>query len=163
MGRKLPPILPQCEETRSRSGFSTRRHGRIATVGGCCLREGVPDEQVQGLTPQKVAIGLGRGISRALIRPVATPLVWFTGDVVSPLGVSNLMMRMGMHPQQVMKMVEFTIMDMADGAYNGIIDRPVLSQFEAVVSPIHTSSSSSQHDTGPVRFKEAKSRHGDAT
>ncbi|GAA0170816.1 hypothetical protein LIER_24997 [Lithospermum erythrorhizon] len=77
------------------------------------------------------------GMSRAQIRPVANPLVGFTGDAVSPLGMSNLMVTMGKHPQQAMKMVEFTIVDMADGTYNGIIGRPTLSQFKAVVSLIH--------------------------
>ncbi|GAA0142387.1 hypothetical protein LIER_03295 [Lithospermum erythrorhizon] len=64
------------------------------------------------------------GVTRAQIRPVATLLVAFTRDAVSPLGVSNLMATMGNHPQQTMKMVEFTIGDMADGAYNGIIGEP---------------------------------------
>ncbi|GAA0158424.1 hypothetical protein LIER_15455 [Lithospermum erythrorhizon] len=39
------------------------------------------------------------GISRVQIRPEAMPLVGFTGDKVSPLGVSNLMVTMGKHPQ----------------------------------------------------------------
>ncbi|GAA0185388.1 hypothetical protein LIER_32676 [Lithospermum erythrorhizon] len=47
------------------------------------------------------------------------------------------MVTMGKHPQQVTGMIEFTIVDMADGAYNGIIGRPILSQFEAVVSLTH--------------------------
>ncbi|GAA0163164.1 hypothetical protein LIER_19101 [Lithospermum erythrorhizon] len=34
-------------------------------------------------------------------------------------------------------MVEFTIVDMSEGAYNGIIGQPALSQFEHVVSLIH--------------------------
>ncbi|GAA0173404.1 hypothetical protein LIER_27028 [Lithospermum erythrorhizon] len=37
-------------------------------------------------------------MSRTQIRPVATPLVGFTGDAVSPLGVSNLMVTIGKHP-----------------------------------------------------------------
>ncbi|GAA0154161.1 hypothetical protein LIER_12224 [Lithospermum erythrorhizon] len=45
------------------------------------------------------------GISRAQIRPVAIPLLGFTGDAVSPLGVSNLMVTMGKNPQQATKMV----------------------------------------------------------
>ncbi|GAA0174936.1 hypothetical protein LIER_28215 [Lithospermum erythrorhizon] len=80
---------------------------------------------------------LKMGMSRPHIRPVATPLVGFTGDAVNPLGVANLMVTMEKRPQQAKKMVEFTIVDMSEGAYNGIIRRLSLSQFEAVVSLIH--------------------------
>ncbi|GAA0140486.1 hypothetical protein LIER_35248 [Lithospermum erythrorhizon] len=38
------------------------------------------------------------GMSRAQIHPVATPLDGFTGDIVSPLGVANLMVNMGKYP-----------------------------------------------------------------
>ncbi|GAA0159286.1 hypothetical protein LIER_16100 [Lithospermum erythrorhizon] len=54
-------------------------------------------------------------ISWAQIRPVATPLVGFIGDAVSPLEVSNLMVTMGKHPQQAARIVEFAIVDMAGG------------------------------------------------
>ncbi|GAA0154774.1 hypothetical protein LIER_12661 [Lithospermum erythrorhizon] len=67
------------------------------------------------------------GMSRAQIRPVTTPLVGFTGDAVRPLGVANLMVTMGKYPQQDTKMVEFTIVDMSEGAYTDIIGRPALS------------------------------------
>ncbi|GAA0150961.1 hypothetical protein LIER_09783 [Lithospermum erythrorhizon] len=53
------------------------------------------------------------GMSWEEIRPVATPLVGFTRHAVSPLGVANLMVTMGKHPQQVTKMVEFTMVNMA--------------------------------------------------
>ncbi|GAA0156795.1 hypothetical protein LIER_14199 [Lithospermum erythrorhizon] len=61
------------------------------------------------------------GMSRTEIRLVATPLAGFTGDAVCPLGASNLMVTMGSHSRQATRMVEFTIVDMADRAYNGII------------------------------------------
>ncbi|GAA0147076.1 hypothetical protein LIER_06867 [Lithospermum erythrorhizon] len=99
------------------------------------------------------------GMSRAQIRPVATPLVRFTGDAVSSLGVSNLMVTMGKHPQQATKMVEFTIVDIADGAYNGIIGRPTLSQFEAVVSPVHLKLKfPTQHGTGEMQGSQERAR-----
>ncbi|GAA0157893.1 hypothetical protein LIER_15054 [Lithospermum erythrorhizon] len=37
------------------------------------------------------------GMSQAQIRPVATPSVGFTGNAVSPLGVSSLMITIGKH------------------------------------------------------------------
>ncbi|GAA0166319.1 hypothetical protein LIER_21497 [Lithospermum erythrorhizon] len=76
-------------------------------------------------------------MSRAHIRPVATPVVGFTRVSISPLGDENLLVTMGKHPQQATKMVEFTVIDMNEGAYNGIIDRPALVQFEAMVSLIN--------------------------
>ncbi|GAA0151747.1 hypothetical protein LIER_10401 [Lithospermum erythrorhizon] len=47
------------------------------------------------------------------------------------------MVTMGKHPQHARKMMEFTISNMGDGAYNGFIGRPALSKFEVVVSLIH--------------------------
>ncbi|GAA0161176.1 hypothetical protein LIER_39182 [Lithospermum erythrorhizon] len=46
------------------------------------------------------------GMSRTQIRQVVTPLVEFTRDAVSPLGVSNLTVTMRKNPQQARKMVE---------------------------------------------------------
>ncbi|GAA0185370.1 hypothetical protein LIER_32658 [Lithospermum erythrorhizon] len=56
----------------------------------------------------------------------------FTGEMVSPLGVSNLIVMMGKHPEQATRMMEFNTVDMEDGAYSGIIGLPALSQFEAM-------------------------------
>ncbi|GAA0149481.1 hypothetical protein LIER_43060 [Lithospermum erythrorhizon] len=99
------------------------------------------------------------GMSREQIGLVSNPLVGFTGDVVSPLGVSNLMIIMGRNPQQAAKMVELTIMDMADGANNGIIGRPTLSQFEAVVSVIHLNMKFLTQDmTGEIQGSQKKAR-----
>ncbi|GAA0173625.1 hypothetical protein LIER_27203 [Lithospermum erythrorhizon] len=58
---------------------------------------------------------------------VATPLVGFTCDSVIPLGMNYIMVNMKKHPQQATKMVDFTIVDMSEGAYNGIIVQPSLS------------------------------------
>ncbi|GAA0160129.1 hypothetical protein LIER_16754 [Lithospermum erythrorhizon] len=77
------------------------------------------------------------GMSWSHILPVATPLVGFTGDVVTPLVVANLMVTLGKYLQLATRMVEFIIMDMSEGAYNGIIGRLALSQFEVVVSLNH--------------------------
>ncbi|GAA0160543.1 hypothetical protein LIER_17077 [Lithospermum erythrorhizon] len=99
------------------------------------------------------------GISRAQIRPVATSLVGFTGDAVSPLGVSNLMVTMGKYSQHASRMVEFPIVDMADGAYHGSIGRPTLSQFEAIVSPIHLKMKfHTRHGTGEIQGIQEKAR-----
>ncbi|GAA0162400.1 hypothetical protein LIER_18503 [Lithospermum erythrorhizon] len=46
------------------------------------------------------------------------------GDAVSALGVTNLMVTMGKHPQQATMMVEFTIVDMSEGAYNELLGGP---------------------------------------
>ncbi|GAA0142435.1 hypothetical protein LIER_35570 [Lithospermum erythrorhizon] len=76
-------------------------------------------------------------MSRAQNRPIDTPLVEFTNDTVSPLGVTNLMVTIGEHLKQAMKMVEFTIVDISKGTYNGIIGWQALSEFEVIVFVIH--------------------------
>ncbi|GAA0150054.1 hypothetical protein LIER_37053 [Lithospermum erythrorhizon] len=69
------------------------------------------------------------------------------------------MVTMGKHPQQAMKMVEFTIVDMSEGAYNGIIGRPTLSQFGAVVSLIHIKMQfPTRYGTGEIQGSQKKTR-----
>ncbi|GAA0159408.1 hypothetical protein LIER_38864 [Lithospermum erythrorhizon] len=65
------------------------------------------------------------------------PIGWVHVQRVNPLGVENLLVTMGKHPQKTTQMVEFTIVDISDRAYNIIIGRPAPSEFEAMVSPIH--------------------------
>ncbi|GAA0139327.1 hypothetical protein LIER_00893 [Lithospermum erythrorhizon] len=56
-------------------------------------------------------------------------------------------------------MVEFTIVDMNEGAHNGIIDKPALAQFEAVVSLIHLKMKfPTRHGTGEIQGIQKKAR-----
>ena len=73
------------------------------------------------------------GISRDRLRPVTTPLVGFNGSSTQPLGMIELPVLMGTHPQQASVITRFVVVE-APSAYNVILGRPTLNQARAVVS-----------------------------
>ena len=73
------------------------------------------------------------GISRDRLLPVATPLVGFNGSSTQPLGMIELPVLMGTHPQQASMITNFVMVE-APLAYNVILGRPTLNQVRVVVS-----------------------------
>ena len=66
------------------------------------------------------------GISRDRLRLVATPLVGFNGSSTQLLGMIELPVLMGTHPQQVSVITNFVVVE-APSAYNIILGRPTLN------------------------------------
>ena len=73
------------------------------------------------------------GIARDRLRLVATPLVRFHGPVTKPLGMMELQVLMGTHPQQTLTLVNYMVVE-APLIYNVILGRPTLSRTKSVVS-----------------------------
>ena len=73
------------------------------------------------------------GISRDKLRPMATSLVGFNGSSTQPLGMIELPVLMGTHPQQASVITNFVVVEVSS-AYNVILGRPTLNQARAVVS-----------------------------
>ncbi|XP_073063731.1 uncharacterized protein [Primulina eburnea] len=68
--------------------------------------------------------------------PISTPLYGFAGHAIPPLGQIVLPLSLGHEPRRVTKMTTFTVVD-TPSAYNGILGRPALKEFRAVVSTYH--------------------------
>ena len=64
---------------------------------------------------------------------MATLLVNFNGSSTQPLGMIELSVLMGTHPQQVVTMANFIVVE-SPLAYNVILGRPSLNRIRAVVS-----------------------------
>lgn len=65
-----------------------------------------------------------------------TPLYGFAGEVVHPLGVAILPLSLGTGKTERSMLTRFLVVDIPS-AYNAIIGRPVLNDFQAVVSTYH--------------------------
>ncbi|GAV78079.1 LOW QUALITY PROTEIN: hypothetical protein CFOL_v3_21547, partial [Cephalotus follicularis] len=63
------------------------------------------------------------------LKPVKTPLVGFTGEMIHPLGSINLSVVAGTAPRQTVEMT-FLVMD-SPSPYNAIVGRPGLNLLEA--------------------------------
>ena len=70
------------------------------------------------------------------LRPVNSPLVGFGGMKVQPVGTVTLPVVVGAYPQQVVKDVNFLVVDCAS-SYNAIIGRPTLNSWKVVTSTYH--------------------------
>ncbi|GAA0178126.1 hypothetical protein LIER_29794 [Lithospermum erythrorhizon] len=66
-----------------------------------------------------------------------TPLTEFTGHSVYLLGVASLWVTMGKGVTSTTFRVQFTVVDIHDSSYNGLIGRPILTAIKAIVSPVH--------------------------
>ncbi|KAK6137891.1 hypothetical protein DH2020_028349 [Rehmannia glutinosa] len=69
-------------------------------------------------------------------RPVDTPLMGFGGSEVVPLGTIDLPTSLGEAPCRKTIMIKYLVVE-APFAYNVIMGRPGLNQFQAVVSTYH--------------------------
>ncbi|GAV83121.1 hypothetical protein CFOL_v3_26572 [Cephalotus follicularis] len=70
------------------------------------------------------------------LKPVKTPLVGFTGEMIHPLGSINLSVVAGTAPRQTQVEMTFLVVD-TPSHYNAIIGRPGLNSMEAIVSMRH--------------------------
>ena len=77
-------------------------------------------------------------LGREQLRPVYSPLVGFGGMKVQPVGTISLPMVVGAYPQQVIRNVNFLVVD-CSSSYNAIIGRPTLNNWKAVTSTYHLS------------------------
>ncbi|XP_057956357.1 uncharacterized protein LOC131149690 [Malania oleifera] len=68
----------------------------------------------------------GMKIGKERLKPIATPLVGFGGDVVHPVGTIILPVTMGTTPQQVSSLTEFLVVDWPS-VYNIILGRLLLN------------------------------------
>ena len=70
---------------------------------------------------------------RELLRLVHSPLVGFGGMKVQPIGTISLHVVVGAYPQQVIRNVNFLVVN-CSSSYNAIIGRPTLNSWKAVTS-----------------------------
>ena len=77
-------------------------------------------------------------LGRDQLRLVNSPLVGFGGIKVQLVGTITLPVVVGVYPQQIVKEVNFLIVDYLS-SYNAIIGRPVLNNWKAVTSTYHLS------------------------
>ncbi|GAA0141815.1 hypothetical protein LIER_02870 [Lithospermum erythrorhizon] len=77
------------------------------------------------------------GLPRKHLKPVSTPLTGFTGHSVYPTGIAEVDLTVGEAPRLVTVRASFTVVDIADPSYNGLIGRPLLNALRAIVSPLH--------------------------
>lgn len=68
--------------------------------------------------------------------PSDTSLVGFDGTKVFPVGTITLPVTIGTYPQQLIKEVNFLVVD-CSSTYNSIIDRPTLNTQRAITSTYH--------------------------
>ncbi|GAA0163054.1 hypothetical protein LIER_19019 [Lithospermum erythrorhizon] len=77
------------------------------------------------------------GLPRNLLKPACTPLTGFTGHSIYSVGIAELDFTMGEAPRTSTIKAYFTVEDISDPSYNGLIDRPILIALRAIVSPLH--------------------------
>jgi hypothetical protein len=76
------------------------------------------------------------GIDRESIKPFASPLVGFGGEVMFPMGIIPLPVTAGTVPQLAIVMIDFLVID-RPSAYYAIMGRPALNKFKAATSTYH--------------------------
>jgi hypothetical protein len=76
------------------------------------------------------------GMDRERIKPFASPLVGFGGEVVFPMGIIPLPVTAGTAPQLATVMVDFLVID-RPSTYNAIVGRPALNKLKAATSTYH--------------------------
>ena len=77
-------------------------------------------------------------LGRDQLRLMNSPLVGFGGIKVQLVGTITLPVVVGAYPQQIVKEVNFFIVDYLS-SYNAIFGRPVLNNWKAVTSTYHLS------------------------
>ncbi|GAA0161566.1 hypothetical protein LIER_17850 [Lithospermum erythrorhizon] len=76
-------------------------------------------------------------LPRSHIQPIATPPTGFTGHIVYPLGIAMLDLTVRTGNKNTTIKAQFTVVDIDDPSYNGMIGRPILTALRAIVSPLH--------------------------
>ncbi|GAA0170163.1 hypothetical protein LIER_40904 [Lithospermum erythrorhizon] len=77
------------------------------------------------------------GLPRNILQPMHTPLTGFTGHSVYPKGMTTLDFAVGSGNKKSIIRAQFTVVDIPDSPYNGLIGRPILNALRAVISPVH--------------------------
>ena len=79
------------------------------------------------------------GLIRARLVPYHHPLMGFSGEKVHPLGMYEMDVQMGDEwPKRLTQKINFFVMDEnVFSAYNLIIGRVALKEFEAIPSTVH--------------------------
>ncbi|RRT68489.1 hypothetical protein B296_00010368 [Ensete ventricosum] len=75
-------------------------------------------------------------LSRIMLVPMASTLIGFTGDSISPLGITTLPVIVEEEPRSKMLMISFMVVGLSS-AYNAILGCPTLNKLRAVVSTYH--------------------------
>jgi hypothetical protein len=98
------------------------------------------------------------GIDRERIKPFASPLVGFGGEVVFPIGIIPLPVTAGTAPQLAMVMVDFVVID-RPSAYNAIMGQPALNKLKVATSTYHfMMKSPTEEGVGVVRGDQLAAR-----
>ena len=97
-------------------------------------------------------------LGRDRLRPVSSPLVGFGGMKVQPVGTITLPVVVGAYPQQIIKDVNFPVVDYSS-SYNAIIGRLTLNSWKAVTSTYHLSVKFPiEHGVGQVQGDQIAAR-----
>ncbi|GAA0166162.1 hypothetical protein LIER_21383 [Lithospermum erythrorhizon] len=76
-------------------------------------------------------------LPRSIIQLLSTPLTGFTGHSINAMGVVPLDFTVGSGSKVTTIRAQFTVVDIEDQSYNGLIGRPILMALRAIVSPVH--------------------------
>ncbi|GAA0171443.1 hypothetical protein LIER_25471 [Lithospermum erythrorhizon] len=76
-------------------------------------------------------------LPRKHLKPVSTPLTGFTWHSVYPTRIAELDLMVGEAPRTTTIRASFTVVDIPDPSYNGLIGTPLLNALRVVVSPFH--------------------------
>ncbi|KAJ8505716.1 hypothetical protein OPV22_006602 [Ensete ventricosum] len=76
------------------------------------------------------------GLTDLDLAPLTFTLTGFTGDSVSPLGATTILIMFGGEPRSKTLLVSFMVVKLPS-VYNAIIGRPTLNRLRAVVSTFH--------------------------
>lgn len=91
------------------------------------------------------------GISIEQLKLVKTPLQWFGGEVITPVGIVGLTLKLGLEGRQVTQITTFEVVQ-APMAYNIILGRPLLHRIRAIMSTFHfTMKFSTSNGVGVIR------------
>ncbi|GAA0168005.1 hypothetical protein LIER_22823 [Lithospermum erythrorhizon] len=77
------------------------------------------------------------GLTRKHLKLVATPLTGFTGHSINPVRIAELDVIAGNASRTVTVRAAFTVVDIVDPSYNGLIARHLLTALLAIVSSLH--------------------------
>ena len=99
-------------------GFNTKR---ILVVNGSSV------DIIYLPTFQQLKLDLER------LRLFDSPLISFSGDIVYPKGIVALTVTVGTYPKQLMRQLDFLVVD-CPSSYNVIIGRPTLNWWKSATS-----------------------------
>ncbi|XP_057948235.1 uncharacterized protein LOC131143893 [Malania oleifera] len=99
-------------------------------------------------------------IGKERLKPIATPLVGFGGDMVHPVGTITQPVTLGMTtPQLVTSLTEFLVVN-RPSVYNIIFGRPFLNAVRAVTSTYYLKMKfPTPHGTGEISGDQAATRN----